>query len=187
MKDIAVPVSVMFLDALGRQLPYKASFTYKELSDFCQREGVNFLAGRETLDEPTLLRVAGFVQKMSGGNVTIQAGPTTGGERSPLAAEDVRMAEHVVAATHHEVKKNPDIDARVFLRGGIAGHIIEKTAKNYIVIDDEFNTHDDVTRDDIIAYHNLNDPLPKEAIGECPMCGDELWFGGCRNCKYGAV
>lgn len=89
--DVSVPAALIFIDSLGSTLPFRNRFTFKELSDFCYREGVIGLS-ENGVSEPDLMKIAYLVEGITGGHVKIVAGPTPSGVRSPLSKIDLKIA-----------------------------------------------------------------------------------------------
>jgi len=96
-KDITSPSALLFVDALGETLPFRNSFTFKELSDFCRREGVMHLAGTDQLSEDSLLKIAKKISVITNDNIRIIPEPLkkTSGNRTPLSKIDMEVAHHV--------------------------------------------------------------------------------------------
>ena len=95
--DVASPTAVIFVDALGETLPWKSSFSFKELSDFCHREGVVHLAGKNSLSETELLTIAKKIEIITKGHIAITSKPLqkTARNRTPLSKIDMDVAHHV--------------------------------------------------------------------------------------------
>lgn len=90
--DVTIPAALIFIDALGDTLPFKSSFTFKELNDFCLREGVSALAGTPLI-ETDLIKIAENIQMMTANHVQVSAEPTHTATRAPLSMVDLNVAE----------------------------------------------------------------------------------------------
>lgn len=95
--DVTSPSALLFVDALGETLPFKSSFTYKELSDFCRREGIINLAGVDNLTERELLSIARKISTVTNGHVKINPEPLrkTSKNRTPLSKVDMEVADYM--------------------------------------------------------------------------------------------
>lgn len=170
--DISVPAALIFIDSLGSTLPFKSSFTFKELTTFCHREGIATLAERE-LVEDDLLKIAHIVTGVTNGGIHITAGPTDSGSRMPLSKIDLRVAgkellsppqkktatEESLTTPSPVVPSGPlTMFANVILKNGIDVHVVELRGKTIIGVDNHFAAHE-FEEQDIARYANLDDPL----------------------------
>lgn len=205
--DITVPAALIFIDGLGDTIPFKTSFTFKELSDFCHREGVNVLAG-ERLTEENLIGIAEHIAILTNNHVTIEARPTVAATRQPLSAVDLHVASESAShecrrcqtkiATYRifcddcsqrapvkETTSRIGMYAHVVLNDGTGLHVVEITGDTYTGVDDLFIART-FTAADAAKVHNLDDDLRTVEAAQCNMCGEEVYefASKCANCGY---
>jgi ferredoxin len=205
--DVTVPAALIFIDGLGDTLPFKSSFTFKELSDFCHREGVILLSG-ETLTDTELIRIAENVAVLTNNHVQIEPKPTVTADRSPLSAIDLSVAsksgektcrrcetkiagyrlfcdEHRQQPGEKTDKQAIEMYANVTLRNGANVHVVEITGEQYIGMDELFVAHD-FTAADAAVVHNLTEDLRTVEASRCDMCGEErfAFAAKCPNCGH---
>lgn len=208
MNDVAVPAALIFIDSLGSTLPFKNAFTFKELSDFCHREGINVLAGRDVVEED-LMQIAYIVEGVTNGHVKVAAGPIKSGDRSPLSNVDLQVAHKVaqkecrrcgepsgsfmlcqgcrddIEIRHGQVQMAPvsqepmQLYASATLRDGTEVHVVEVQGSKYVGVDDDFVAHE-FEASEVRSYTNMDEALVK--LGICTMCGEELTDPKCANC-----
>lgn len=186
--DISVPAALIFIDSLGSTLPLKSAFTFKELSDFCRREGINHLAGKPTLSSEELLHVAEIVQVVTGGHITIESLPSEATTRTPLSAVDLSVANVKSEVRTAQAPRQPQRVARttlspgditlysyVTLKNGTSVHVVECNAPTYIGMDDSMLPHTFVLKD-AASVHHLDDAVDIHKIGmRCGTCGEHLF------------
>lgn len=207
-KDITVPAALIFIDGLGDTLPFKASFTFKELSDFYHREGASVLAGEPS--EENLIEIAEHIALLTNNHVNIEARPTVAATRQPLSAVDLHVASESAvrecrrcqakiasyrifcdecqhAAKAIGIKKEARINmyAHVVLADGTALHVVEITGDTYTGVDDSFTART-FTASEAATIHNLDDDLRTVEASQCNMCGEEVYEFSpkCANCGY---
>jgi len=210
--DISIPAALIFIDALGENLPFRSRFTFKELNDFVLREGISSLA-QESIAEPDLMKIAYLIEGITNGHVKIVAGPTPSTVRSPLSKIDLEISNrkaHVnsckrcgqasgsgmlcqACTTDIECKREAQekvvdhsepmqIYAHATLTDGTDVHVIEIKGDRYIGIDDGFFAHE-FAASEVDSYVNMDESIAK--IGMCGMCGAELEDSRCTNCGEG--
>lgn len=204
-QDIAVPAALIFIDALGDTVPFKASFTFKELSDFCRREGVTLMAA-SPLTDSDLMKIAEHVALLTNNHVTIEAKPTEAATgRDPLSAVDLSVATKTAQreCRHCQAKiasyrifcdacANPGsrndkqairLYAHVTLRDGTALHVVEIGQDTLVGVDDLFVPRD-FTAAEAVTIHNMDDDLRTVEASACNMCGEETYDFApkCSNC-----
>jgi hypothetical protein len=204
--DISGPAALIFIDALGDTLPFKASFTFKELSDFCRREGVSLLSPTP-LTDADLIKIAATVASLTQNHVQITAQPTKGDVRDPFSAVDLSVAsksavkecrncqakiasyrifceECRTAMEQGGVRKQAiRLYAHVTLVDGAALHVVEINDKSFVGVDDFFVPRD-FTAAEAVTIHNLEDNLRTVEAAACDMCGEETYEFSpkCSNC-----
>lgn len=106
INDVTSPAALLFVDAVGETLPSKASFTFKELCDFCHREGVNGLIDQQgALASDTLITIARKIAAITKGHIIIEPRPRTGRQRMPLSRVDMDVADHVAKSETGSCRK----------------------------------------------------------------------------------
>jgi hypothetical protein len=208
--DIATPAALIFIDALGDTLPFKQSFTFKELSDFCRREGVSVLSPTP-LTDGDLIKIAETVAALTQNHVQVEAQATRGEERDPISAVDLSVASKSadkqcmrcqtkiasyrifcddcrVAGTQPgsgNTKKAIRLYAHVTLVDGASLHVVEIGKESLVGVDDFFVPRD-FTAADVVTSHNMDDDLRVVEASACGMCGEERYAfaGKCANCGY---
>lgn len=202
MSDTTISASRIFIDSLGTSLPFKQSFTYKELNDFCRREGLHVLAEKDTLSDEELMEISHLVHEGTGGKVSIHAEPLNveGASRSPLSVVDLSIVQkngvnrvckrcgensgpktfcnvcytvaHRNMKLEHQAKLPIGLYAHVTLKNGERVHVVEMNGNNYVGVDDEFMVRH-FKGADVKAYTNLEEELDTALMIRCGMCGEE--------------
>jgi hypothetical protein len=207
-RDISVPAALIFIDALGDTIPFKASFTFKELSDFCRREGVSVLAPTP-LTDADLIKIAENIGTITQNHVQIEAQPTRGVDRDPISAVDLSVASKSadkqcmrcqakiasyrifcddcrIAGTKpgsRDDKQAIRLYAHVTLRDGASLHVVEIGKETLVGVDDFFVPRD-FTAAEVVVAHDLEDDLRTVEASSCDMCGEEVYdfSAKCANC-----
>jgi hypothetical protein len=185
--DSSVPTALIFLDSLGSTLPFKDRFTFKELSDFCHREGIVGLTEQE---QPDLKKVAYLVEGITKGHIKIVAGPmeNPAQTRRPISKVDLDMGQKVqnAVATKHAPTTKPanslgpmKLYAHATLHDGTSLHVIEIHDDTCIGVDDDFVAHE-FSPSEVRHYVNMDEPLVR--LGTCRVCGEDLCDSTCTNC-----
>lgn len=127
--------AALFVDALGRNLPMREHFSYKELHDFLRKEGV---LGLDELDGQDLVKIASTVGSMTKGNVKINATPVvTATVRTPLSSVDLRVS----GERPLERKARPiQVTDLVTLKDGAQLHVVETRVGKCAGMDDMMHT-----------------------------------------------
>lgn len=209
--DVASPAAVVFIDALGDTLPFKASFTFKELSDFCRREGVHSLADNEELSDGDLIQIAAHVGTLTNNHVRIEPEPTVTAERSPLSIIDFNVAEeqstvrHACKRCRGEVESTRllcatcrtavaartdktaaiELYAHVVLADGATVHVVEINGDHFVGVDDLFQATS-FHEQEVKAVHNMSDDVRSIHASQCDVCGEEIfqYAAKCSNCGH---
>ena len=203
--DVTIPTALIFIDALGDTLPFKPSFTFKELSDFCHREGVNVIQPAP-LTEIDLLKIAEHVALLTNNHIEIIAKPTKTASRDPLSAVDLGVAERAAnrvkqcrrctarIAPHRiycdgcqsegpQGEKKIGMYAYVTLKDGTNLHVVDFEDQSIVGVDDFFNARGFAAHD-VATLHNMDDDLRTIEAARCSMCGEETYAfaSKCANC-----
>lgn len=204
-RDVTVPAALIFIDAMGDTLPFKSSFTFKELSDFCRKEGVDILA-EKPLTESDLVKIAENVSALTNNHVEIVAKPTKTANRSPLSTVDLGVAEKTAERQCRRCPmkiasyrifcdecqglgpKSPvsvkiGMYSYVTLKDGTSLHVVDFEGEKFIGVDDFFNAHEFAAHD-AKAIHNMEDDLRTVEASRCDSCGEEVYAfsSKCANC-----
>jgi hypothetical protein len=203
--DVTVPAALIFIDAMGDTIPFKSSFTFKELSDFCLREGVTLLAG-DTFSEADLIKIAQHVAAITSNHVQIETKTTKSAGREPLSAIDLSVA---VESSERECRKcrakiasyrifcdpcsqrigeslnHTEKKSIAMLKDGANLHVVEIAGEEYVGVDDFFEAHA-FKASDAVVIHNLDDDLRSVEASKCDRCGEEVFqfSSKCANCGY---
>lgn len=208
--DVTVPAALIFIDAMGDTIPFKSSFTFKELSDFCLREGVTFLAG-DTFSEAELIKIAQHVATITNNHVQIETKTTKTAGREPLSSIDLSVAvesaerecrkcrakiasyrvfcdpcsQRLGESRSQKEKKVIAMYANVTLKDGANLHVVEITGDDFIGVDDFFEARA-FKFADAAVIHNLDDDLRSVEASRCDRCGEEVFqfSSKCANCGY---
>jgi hypothetical protein len=106
---VTSPSALLFVDALGETIPFKRTFTFKELSDFCRREGVMHLAGSDKLTGDELLSIADKINTVTNGHIRVAPEPLKKtGNRFPLSKIDMEIAHQVTGSTCRKCEAQTD-------------------------------------------------------------------------------
>lgn len=206
--DITLPTALIFIDGLGDTLPFKTSFTFKELSDFCMREGINTVAS-QPVTEDDLVKIAEHIALLTHDHVKIEARPTRTASRAPLSAVDLSVvsgeAERECRRCQAKIasyrifcddcgKQSPprtatkpdtviSMYAHVVLADGASLHVVEITGDHYVGVDDLFEARA-FTSNEVTVAHNLDDDLRTIEASQCEMCGEDMYefASKCANC-----
>lgn len=181
--DITKTAAMSFIDALGAQLPMQRSFTFKEVNDYCRREGITHLAGRDHFGADQLLAVGQHIERITRGHVTVRAEARKTGARMPLSLVDLTVEDRRIAqqkATPKARTKSASIalGAQVTLTDGAALDVVEIDGSQYVGVDSQFIARK-FSRSEVSAYVNLEDQMPVEAPA-CRMCGEEGKLGAAK-------
>jgi hypothetical protein len=206
-QDISTPAALIFIDALGDTLPFKESFTFKELSDFCRREGVSLLSPTP-LTDADLIKIASTVATITQNHVQIEVQPTKGDERDPISAVDLSVASRsaekecrncqakiasyrIFCEDCRTAMEQPPttrkqairLYAHITLTDGSSLHVVEIGKDKLIGVDDFFVPRD-FTAAEAVTIHNLEDDLRTVEASACDMCGEEVYdfSAKCANC-----
>lgn len=210
--DASIPAAIIFIDSLGTTLPFRNRFTYKELDDFCKKEGIAGIA--DGVSEPDLIKIAYFVEGITNGHVKIVAGPTESKVRSPLSKLDMNIAHRkaeneckrcgdpsgekmlcegctqTIEFNRHAAETvRPSVEpirlfAHAQLQDGTAVHVVEIRGERFIGVDDDFIAHEFGTTE-VRQYTNMEEPLTR--YGSCGLCGTDLFDPVCANCGTGSA
>lgn len=212
-QDITVPAALIFIDSLGDTIPFKRSFTFKELSDFCHREGINLLASKP-LDETELLVIAENIAAMTQNHVQIEARPTKTAARAPLSSIDLNVAgqsakkacrecDTPIAANRlfcnpcqkqryaaiegpiPQADKSIHLYAHVTLHDGAALHVVEVSEAGFIGVDDLFQARHFTARE-AATVHNMEEDLRSVEAARCDTCGEENFAFSTKCATCGA-
>jgi|GEM_PF-5546275 len=206
--DASIPAAIIFIDSLGTTLPFRNRFTFKELDDFCKKEGIAGISNGE-VSEPDLIKIAYFVEGITNGHVKIVAGPTESKVRSPLSKIDLHIAhrkaeneckrcgdpsgdkmlcegctqaiefKRQAAETVRDSVEPIRLFAHAQLKDGPLVHVVEIRGDRYIGVDDDFVAHEFKTSE-VNNYTNMEEPLMR--YGSCDLCGTEKFDPTCANC-----
>jgi hypothetical protein len=204
MSQTAITGALVFLNAIGTDVPLAPSYTYKHVGDVLRREGFAF-SGAPSAD--VLADVGEQIGVLSNGHIHVSAKPVlTHTGRSPLSVTDLAVARVTMAkcadcgepvvkdqrhcaacAEEHEpaegirriaVEMLPlQVGATVRLHSGVAGHIVDTDGFVHTGMDDQFETFSCIATD-IAAWHNLDDPI----VLDCPTCGEMVEGDSCPLC-----
>ena len=206
---LATPVALIFIDALGNTLPFKTSFTFKELNDFCHREGVTTIS-ESPLTGADLIKIAESVAHLTNNHIEIKEEPTRTGDRTPLSSVDLGVAQRRssartcrrcpaiisssrilcddcrrgIAAAREEVSKPIALYANVTLKDGARLHVVDIQGESYVGVDDLFEPRV-FSASEAEAIHNLDDDIHTVKSARCSMCGEDTESNTkCSNCGY---
>lgn len=145
----------LFVDALGRGLPLREHFSFKDLCDFLRKEGV---FGLDDLDSQDLVKIASVVGNMTEGNVKISAEPVvTTTTRTPLSSVDLRISGETVVGPPPTTRPIQPLD-RLVLEDGVELHVVRTGSRKCVGMDDTMQTRE-FTTDEVVAIVSMDDPI----------------------------
>lgn len=172
--DLVQTYAALFIDAIGKTLPFKETFSFHELHAFCRREGMQLLS-LDHLPADTYERIAQRVADITNNAINITPQYTKSESlRHPISAIDLLSERSAFVNTQHKKTEQHGIRlfAHVKLSTGDIVDVVEIDNHRYIGVDDQFQFHT-FGMGDVLAYENIDDRLscdmPKTAI--CQLCG----------------
>lgn len=210
--DVTVPAALIFIDALGDSLPFKQSFTFKELNDFCLREGVAALSDGP-MGESDLLKIAEHVELLTNHHIAVRTEPTVATSRAPLSLVDLNVADrrsmtiqackrcgdpapagrvlcgscrdHIAAQTQpaRPLVAPIHLYAHVTLADGTRLHVVDIEGDRFIGVDDRFASQA-FTAAEATHVVNMTDDIRTLQAARCETCGEEgfEFASKCANC-----
>jgi hypothetical protein len=133
-KGLHEAAAALFVDSLGRDLPLRERFSYKELHDFLRREGI---LGLDQLDNRDLVKIGSMIERSTAGNVMVNAEPTAAPTRTPISSIDLRVSGESIPA---EPKDPVGVLDLVALHDGTELHVVSAYVGKYVGMDSRMNT-----------------------------------------------
>ena len=181
--EITNTAAVSFIDAMGHHLPMKRAFSFKEVSDYCRREGITHLAGRDHFTADELLDVGRHIERITRGHVTVRAEARKTGVRTPLSLVDLTVEDRRIAKQRTEPKRAAKsskiaLYAQVVLTDGTRLDVVEANGTQYVGVDDRFTSRK-FALGEVSSFINLDDQMTPDAPA-CRTCGEDGKIGAAK-------